>query len=611
MTTAVQVQYRRGTAAQVAAFTGAQGEMVVDTTNQRVVVQDGSTAGGWPADLATRTAVVNASYSALATDRIVAYTAISAARSVSLPAAAIYPTGTILWVVDESGSCSATNTITVSPNGSDTIEGASGATVAGPYGVLGLESNGVNAWTIVHSRINSSARTTVANAGYSVKATDRMVVYTSLSAAQTVALCASSAYPGGTLLWVCDESGGCSPTNTITISANGTDTINGASSALLDAPYGYLALESNGSGKWTIVDQGPTVLLLNGLTGNVKIAASDGSSITASATTITIGGPGGFVNRFRNGTMDVWQRGTSPGLTVGTSGSAYTADGWMVNWSASSSAAPAVSQASGRLLSKNSLQVTGAANLTDVQIQQRIESLVAAALCSQTVTVQAQVYNNTGAAITPTLTVKHAGSQDSWSSPTTDVNAVSLQSCANGAWTQVAYTFSASASSYNGLQITFDFGNNFGANTKSIALTECDIRVTPGASPGLNGTPPPPELRPVAAELAFSQRYYQTPIGAGTFGSVENSTTILVSISLPVAMRAAPTITLVKTSVAAASYDLAVGATWVSASSLTISGGSGYTTAAVFNYVGFSGLTAGQLAQGNFSGTFVNLSAEL
>ena len=49
MTTAVQVQYRRGTSSQVAAFTGAAGEMVVDTTDNRVVVQDGSTAGGWPA----------------------------------------------------------------------------------------------------------------------------------------------------------------------------------------------------------------------------------------------------------------------------------------------------------------------------------------------------------------------------------------------------------------------------------------------------------------------------------------------------------------------------------------------------------------------------------
>ena len=43
-----QVQFRRGTTAQVGAFTGAAGELVIDTTKKTVVVQDGSTAGGFP-----------------------------------------------------------------------------------------------------------------------------------------------------------------------------------------------------------------------------------------------------------------------------------------------------------------------------------------------------------------------------------------------------------------------------------------------------------------------------------------------------------------------------------------------------------------------------------
>ena len=44
-----QLQLRRGTAAQLATFTPQQGEPVVDTTNSRIVVGDGMTAGGWPA----------------------------------------------------------------------------------------------------------------------------------------------------------------------------------------------------------------------------------------------------------------------------------------------------------------------------------------------------------------------------------------------------------------------------------------------------------------------------------------------------------------------------------------------------------------------------------
>lgn len=48
MTTPTQVQLRRGTAAQVAAFTGAAGEVTPDMTNKRLVLHDGSTPGGVP-----------------------------------------------------------------------------------------------------------------------------------------------------------------------------------------------------------------------------------------------------------------------------------------------------------------------------------------------------------------------------------------------------------------------------------------------------------------------------------------------------------------------------------------------------------------------------------
>ena len=43
---AVTVQFRRGTATQNDAFTGAAGEVSVNTTNNSIRVHDGSTAGG-------------------------------------------------------------------------------------------------------------------------------------------------------------------------------------------------------------------------------------------------------------------------------------------------------------------------------------------------------------------------------------------------------------------------------------------------------------------------------------------------------------------------------------------------------------------------------------
>ena len=158
-----QLQLRRGTATQVAAFTGAQGEVVVDTTNNRAVVNDGSTAGGWPAAKLsevianTRTAVSDAAYTALTSDRSVAFTALSAARVVTLPAASAYPTGTRLVVFDESGACSATLTITLSAAGSDEIDGASSAVISSAYGFLALQTDGVSKWTIVDQALSGLA----------------------------------------------------------------------------------------------------------------------------------------------------------------------------------------------------------------------------------------------------------------------------------------------------------------------------------------------------------------------------------------------------------------------------------------------------------------------
>lgn len=241
----------------------------------------------------------------------------------------------------------------------------------------------------------------------------------------------------------------------------------------------------------------------------------------------------GHVNKFRNGTMDIFQRGTSA-ITVTTAG-AYTADGWIV---LPTGASVTAQQAAGRSLTVNSLKVTGAASVTDVIVKQRIESYLAAPLTSQNVTVQAQIFNNTGGTITPTLTVKHAGSADNYTSPVTDVSAVNLQACPNGLWTLVAYTFTASASAALGLEVAFDFGNNFSTTGKSIQITECDIRVTNNVAAGLNGGPPAPELRPIQTELQFCIRYYWAAtlyVGPGSAYST--------GTAFPSPMRATPTMT--------------------------------------------------------------------
>ena len=54
-----QVQFRRGTTAQNNSFTGAAGELSVNTSNSTIRVHDGSTAGG--SELATVASTSNAS----------------------------------------------------------------------------------------------------------------------------------------------------------------------------------------------------------------------------------------------------------------------------------------------------------------------------------------------------------------------------------------------------------------------------------------------------------------------------------------------------------------------------------------------------------------------
>jgi len=152
----IRLQHLREAWSFLSTFTGRIGELAVDTTNNRLVVHDGVTAGGWPAAKLsevvtyTRTPISDANYTAQVTDRMIAYIALTAMRGVTLPASSTFPAGARLTVVDETGACSPTNTITLTRAGSDTINGASSIIISAPYGYLTLESNVAGKWTVVN-----------------------------------------------------------------------------------------------------------------------------------------------------------------------------------------------------------------------------------------------------------------------------------------------------------------------------------------------------------------------------------------------------------------------------------------------------------------------------
>lgn len=109
-----------------------------------VAITGGSISGVSLNAKLVRTAVSDVDYAALGSDSLIAYTAISAARVVSLPAAATAGNGASYTIKDESGSAGMVNTITIDPNGSETIDGAADAVINTAYGSVRIYSNGTN-----------------------------------------------------------------------------------------------------------------------------------------------------------------------------------------------------------------------------------------------------------------------------------------------------------------------------------------------------------------------------------------------------------------------------------------------------------------------------------
>lgn len=150
----VQLRRRRGTAAENAAFIGAQGEVVVDTDNNRLILHDGSTVGGHACaklsdvGVLSKNDIADEDFTAAASDLLNYYTALTADRTFTLPAANAVAAGTIVIVIDGTGNCSASMAITVAAAGSDKIAGDTALKMTSAWQELRLRSNGTSLWTL-------------------------------------------------------------------------------------------------------------------------------------------------------------------------------------------------------------------------------------------------------------------------------------------------------------------------------------------------------------------------------------------------------------------------------------------------------------------------------
>jgi len=111
---ATQLQIRRGTSAQIAAFTGAEGEIVVNTTNDSVHVNDGSTAGGFEMARADLNNVSDTSLNAALTGNTV-----SALTVTALTTAGVTTTGDISFGDNDKAIFGAGSDLQIYHDGSD------------------------------------------------------------------------------------------------------------------------------------------------------------------------------------------------------------------------------------------------------------------------------------------------------------------------------------------------------------------------------------------------------------------------------------------------------------------------------------------------------------
>jgi hypothetical protein len=97
-----------------------------------------------PPDAYGRTSINDSDYTPGRNDNFIAYTALTETRTITLPAAGTIPPGKAYIIVDESGNCS--DTVSISIVGP--IMGGTSASIEIAYGVVVLVSNGVDMWFI-------------------------------------------------------------------------------------------------------------------------------------------------------------------------------------------------------------------------------------------------------------------------------------------------------------------------------------------------------------------------------------------------------------------------------------------------------------------------------
>lgn len=142
-----QVQWARGSTSQVAAYTGPQGELVLNTDDWSLQSQDGVTAGGWVVRprLNIRIVTGTGSQSVDATDDLIAWMpGTPAATAFTLPSSARLGEVHSFKYLAASGSF----TLTIAAPSGQTIDGAASVALTVRYAALRVVFIGSNQWVV-------------------------------------------------------------------------------------------------------------------------------------------------------------------------------------------------------------------------------------------------------------------------------------------------------------------------------------------------------------------------------------------------------------------------------------------------------------------------------
>jgi hypothetical protein len=201
-----------------------------------------------------------------------------------------------------------------------------------------------------------------------------------------------------------------------------------------------------------------------------------------------------FRNRFINGDMRVWQRGTTFS-SIGTS--TFAADRWFSNYGGT---APTFSRSTDVPTGfQYSFSLAGSSTSYH-GIGQRIESLNTADLSGQTVTLSFYAKLSSGTAAGGlNISAGYANSVDNFGA-TTEFSGLNITSTISGSWTRYTYTFTVPATAAtNGFHvIVFCPG---ATQTFTLLLTGLQLERGSVATPF--------EYRPFGTELMLCQRYYE------------------------------------------------------------------------------------------------------